>query len=272
MKLNTKYILCFFIGIILYLLLNNINTFNIGIPPPPLPPGSSPGRPKGGGSSKSGSAAAAAAAGGAAGGAAYPIEYYCSRLGLDVVGEDKGEEKALEKDALEKVTTYINKNMSEISDELLKNKDSIEFRISDDEFRDYFNDGEDLNKHYTHYNIKNVDDIARFLCYIHNFLGQLGTTDISLEDIGGTLVEQYTIRDTIDNLSRFFSDAEAEGPGGGGETSEGKPFMSPEDWEHRGGGLEEQGPPKKQEILTKVKGGSVESLIGPSLEEEDPDL
>ena len=130
MKLNTKYILCFFIGIILYLLLNNISTFNIGIPPP--------------------------ASGGAAGGAAYPIEYYCSRLGLDVVGEDKGEEKALELDALEKVKGYINENMSEIKDSLLEKKDFIEFGISDDEWQDFFSGvtgggGEGLKKNYDNY-------------------------------------------------------------------------------------------------------------------------
>ena len=243
MKLNTKYILCFFIGIILYLLLNNISTFNIGIPPP-----------------ASGGAAGGSAAGGStSGGAAYPIEYYCSRLGLDVVGEDK--------DALEKVKGYINENMSEIKDSLLEKKDSIEFGISEDEWRNFFSGvtgggGEGLKKNYISYNIKNEDDIARFLCFIHNFLGQLDTDDISLKDIGETLAEQRTIRDTIENLSNFFSDAEAEGPGGGGQTSEGRPFMSLKDWEGRVKGLEGQGSSKKKEP-------SVNPTVGPS---EDSDL
>ena len=122
--------------------------------------------------------------------------------------------------------------------------------------------GEGLKKNYISYNIKNVDDIARFLCFIHNFLRQLGTTDISLKEIGETLAEQKTIRDTIDNLSSFFSDVVAERPSGGGETSKGNPFMSSGDWEDRGGGLEGQGSPKKKEP-------SVNPTIGPS---EDPDL
>ena len=252
MKLNIKYILCFFIGIMLYLLLNNINTFNIGIPPPPLPPGSSPGRPMGGGSSKSGSgaAAAAAAAGGAGGGGAggapssggagakKPIEYYCGNLGINIEEKDRVEEKKLEQEALQKLNTYINTNMSDMKEVLLFNSKQNPTRLgfNDLEIENYFR-WDEFWKNPLSYKIESEDDIARFLCFIYNKLASLHAMGnkqiIPLQSIGEVIIKHNTVKDTMVELSKPFSEissAYSSGEGNpaspGVKTSEG-PALGP---------------------------------------------